>query len=99
MLPVSTTDISERSIRISRLMRFIESLTTPGGALPCNFRAGIPKMAELRRCQQNRRSCAAAAPSDGSEGGLAAILDGSACMEGYPGSNTVPDLGTCTDVG
>src|SRR5713226_1811874 len=30
MLPVSTTDISERSIRISRLMRFIESLTVRG---------------------------------------------------------------------
>jgi hypothetical protein len=43
MLPVSTTDISERSIRISRLMRFIASLTVRVLRFPCKFRAAMPK--------------------------------------------------------
>src|SRR6266851_5985382 len=72
MLPVSTTEVSERSILISRLMRFIEWLSIPRWADPCNFRAGDARRTkatfvltkEAAVCEgRNRNACALLDPA------------------------------------
>src|SRR5260370_26111851 len=73
MLPVSTTDISERSIRISRLMRFIESLTVRVRLLLCNFHAAMPKGASDFFADET--GCGVQGPRCCSQNGLAAILN------------------------